>query len=71
VDEGKVHFRGALVAWQGEKSCFYLDSFSFFLSAAMIATIQVVRQPAPANKTLKGFFEDLTSGKVSSSRITR
>jgi DHA3 family macrolide efflux protein-like MFS transporter len=53
---------GALVAWLGEKSCFYLDSFSFFFSAAMIATIHVVRQPAPANKTLKGFFEDLMSG---------
>lgn len=53
---------GALVAWLGEKSCFYLDSFSFFFSAAMIFSIHVVRQPAAANKTLKGFFDDLTSG---------
>jgi len=53
---------GALIAWLGEKLCFYLDSFSFFFSAAMVWTITISRQPAPANKSLKGFFQDLTSG---------
>lgn len=53
---------GALVAWLGERACFYLDSFSFFFSATMIATIQVVREPAPGGKSIGAFWDDLISG---------
>jgi MFS family permease len=53
---------GTLVASLGERWCFYLDSLSFFFSAAMVATINVVRVPAQAGKSLKGFFGELTSG---------
>ena len=53
---------GALIAWLGERTCFYLDSFSFFFSAAMIWTIHYSREPAPGHKSMKGFFQDLTSG---------
>src|SRR5512133_3236466 len=53
---------GALIAWLGERTCFYLDAFSFFFSAAMVWSIAVSRQPAPAHKSMKGFFQDLTSG---------
>jgi MFS transporter, DHA3 family, macrolide efflux protein len=53
---------GALIAWLGERTCFYLDAFSFFFSAAMVWTIGISRQPAPAHKSMKGFFHDLTSG---------
>lgn len=53
---------GALVAALTERSCFYLDAFSFAFSAAMVATIAINRQPAAAQKSLKGFFADLTSG---------
>ena len=54
---------GALVSWLGERSCFYLDSFSFAFSAAMVSTILIMRPAlAAAGKSLKGFFADLTSG---------
>jgi MFS family permease len=53
---------GMLVAWLTEKSCFYLDAFSFFFSAAMIGSLLIERQAAPASSTMKGFFEQLTSG---------
>ena len=53
---------GALIAWLGERMCFYLDSFSFFFSAAMVFTIHYSREPAPGHKSVKGFFQDLLSG---------
>ncbi len=53
---------GALIVWLTEKACFYLDSLSFFFSAAMLSTILITRTPAPGHKTLKGFFADFTSG---------
>ena len=53
---------GALVAWLTEKSCFYLDAFSFFFSAAMVATLLIARAPAAGSRSLRGFFTDLTSG---------
>ncbi|HWE22464.1 MAG TPA: MFS transporter [Myxococcales bacterium] len=34
---------GALVAWLGENSCFWLDTGSFLFSAAMISTLSIVR----------------------------
>jgi len=53
---------GALVAWLTEKSCFYLDAFSFFFSAAMIGSLLFKRDAAPSTNTIKGFFDQLTSG---------
>ena len=53
---------GALVAWLTEKSCFYLDGFSFFFSAAMIGSLLIKRDAAPGTNTIKGFFDQLTSG---------
>ena len=54
---------GALIAVLTEKSCFYLDSFSFLFSAAMVFTITIAHKPAPAGqKSLRGFFSDFTSG---------
>ena len=53
---------GALVAWLTEKSCFYFDAFSFFFSAAMIGSLLIKRDAAPASNTVKGFWEQLTSG---------
>jgi MFS family permease len=55
---------GALVAWLGEKSCFYLDSASFVFSAAMILTLVIVRHrtPSETEKTVKSFTNDFTAG---------
>jgi MFS family permease len=53
---------GALVAWLTEKSCFYLDAFSFFFSAAMIGSLLIERTPTPGSNTVKGFLQQLTSG---------
>lgn len=54
---------GALVAWLSERACFYVDSLSFFFSAAMISTLIIMRAPAKSQgKTLKAFFADFTSG---------
>jgi len=37
---------GALVAWLGESSCFWLDAGSFVFSAGMIASLSIVREAA-------------------------
>ena len=39
---------GLLVQWLGANSCFVLDSFSFFFSAAMVMTLAIHRTPSPA-----------------------
>jgi MFS family permease len=53
---------GALVASLTEKSCFYLDAFSFFFSAAMIGSLLIKRETAKSSNTVKGFLDQLTSG---------
>ena len=54
---------GALVAWFSEKACFYLDSASFIFSAAMVATLTIIRHVSPEqSKTMKGFTHDFTAG---------
>ena len=58
---------GQLVAWLTEKSCFYLDSFSFFFSAAMVGTLIILRPPTPPNPNahpLKAFWSDLKAGNT-------
>lgn len=39
---------GLLVQFAGSNPCFVFDSFSFFFSAAMVATVAIHRTPAPA-----------------------
>ena len=53
---------GALVAWLTEKSCFYIDAFSFFFSAAMVSSLLIRREAAHGSNTVKGFWKQLTSG---------
>lgn len=53
---------GALIGWLGEKSCFYLDSGSFFFSAAMISTLAVVRPSHDREKTLRALTNDFVAG---------
>jgi MFS family permease len=53
---------GAIVAALTEKACFYLDAFSFFFSAAMVATLLIVRETSTSEASVKSFFHQLTSG---------
>ena len=53
---------GALVAWITEKSCFYLDSFSFFFSAAMLSTLTIARPSHDREKTLRALTNDFVAG---------
>jgi len=51
---------GILVAWLGEKSCFYYDVFSFLFSAAMIAAVPIPERPLQARRGLASVVHDLT-----------
>lgn len=51
---------GLLVAWLGEKSCFYYDVFSFVFSAAMIAAVTIPERPLQPSRGLASVFKDLT-----------
>jgi MFS transporter, DHA3 family, macrolide efflux protein len=53
---------GVLVTWLTEKSCFYLDSFSFFFSAAMLSTLAIVRPTHEREKTLRALTNDFVAG---------
>lgn len=53
---------GLLVQWFGANSCFLLDSFSFFFSAAMVFSIAIVRQPAPATSGASSVISSLRQG---------
>ena len=56
---------GAMVAWFGASSCYYLDSLSYVFSASMIATLVIAREPvAPAKDShpLKSVLNDLMAG---------
>jgi MFS transporter, DHA3 family, macrolide efflux protein len=56
---------GAMVAWFGPSSCYYLDSLSFIFSVSMIATLVIAREPvAPAKGShpLKSVLNDLLAG---------
>jgi MFS transporter, DHA3 family, macrolide efflux protein len=54
---------GALIAWLGERVCFYLDTASFVFSAGMIFTLVIVRPPrAPGEKTLRSLSRDFVEG---------
>lgn len=53
---------GALIGWLGEKSCFYLDSFSFFFSATMLSTLAIARPTHDREKTLRALTNDFVAG---------
>jgi len=56
---------GALVQWVGASSCYYIDSASFVVSASIVATLVIAREPvAPAKDShpLKSVFDDLMVG---------
>jgi DHA3 family macrolide efflux protein-like MFS transporter len=54
---------GWLISWLSEKSCFYLDSLSFFYSATIIATLGIVRPPRQnTKKTVRSLTNDFVAG---------
>jgi len=56
---------GLLVYWLGYSSCFYLDSASFFFSAAMLSTIAIVRAinaKDATEKSVSSLIKDYTAG---------
>jgi MFS family permease len=53
---------GLLVATLGPASCFWIDAATFVLSAWMLSTITVGRQPASAVKTVRSVFTELKAG---------
>lgn len=53
---------GALIAWLGDKVCFYLDTGSFFFSAAMISSLAIVRQRPETEKTVASLTQDFMEG---------
>src|SRR5207237_5205560 len=54
---------GALVAWLGESSCFWLDTASFLFSAAMIASLSIVREAAaPRDGSIRALGRDFVEG---------
>ena len=56
---------GLLVYWLGENSCFYLDTVSFFFSAAMLSTLVIVRTTSAkgvGDKSVNSLMKDYTAG---------
>jgi MFS family permease len=53
---------GALIAWLGEKVCFYLDTASFVFSAGMISTLVIARPRVQTDKTVGALTRDFVEG---------
>ena len=53
---------GALIAWLGEKVCFYLDTASFVFSAGMLSTLTILRPRSQTAKTLQSLSRDFVEG---------
>jgi MFS family permease len=54
---------GALISRLGERTCFWLDVFSFIFSAIMISTLTIARAPrAQQEKTLASLTRDFLEG---------
>ncbi len=56
---------GAMVGWFGASSCYYVDSLSFVISASIITTLLITREPVTPSKDshpLKSVLKDLTVG---------
>jgi len=53
---------GALIAWLGEKVCFYLDTASFIFSAGMISSLVILHSRRQTEKTVAALTEDFLEG---------
>jgi MFS transporter, DHA3 family, macrolide efflux protein len=56
---------GAIVAWVGASACYYLDTITFIVSASIIATLVIAREPVVPSKDshpLKAVLDDLLAG---------
>jgi MFS family permease len=53
---------GVLVDWLGGNSCFLLDSASFFVSAALVFSLTIRRQAAPAAATESSVWTSFVAG---------
>jgi MFS family permease len=56
---------GALVAAVGPASCYFLDAGSYFVSAGLILTLTIVREPArpaPGSHPVRAVLDDLGTG---------
>ena len=56
---------GAMVAWFGANSCYYIDTLSFMISASIIATLVIAREPVKPTEgshPLKSVWNDLMAG---------
>jgi MFS family permease len=56
---------GAIVAWFGASSCYYIDTASYLFSASMIATLVIAREPVVPSKDshpVKVVRDDLWAG---------
>ena len=53
---------GMLVGWFGGSFCYYADSASFFISAAMVAGIAIPARAAQPAKNMKSVVADVMSG---------
>jgi MFS transporter, DHA3 family, macrolide efflux protein len=53
---------GALIAWLGEKVCFYLDTASFIFSAGMISTLVILHARRQTEKTVAALTDDFLEG---------
>jgi MFS family permease len=53
---------GLLVQWLGANSCFLIDSLSFFFSAAMVSSIVIHREAAPAGPEAASVIASMKQG---------
>jgi DHA3 family macrolide efflux protein-like MFS transporter len=52
----------ALVGWFGESSCYYADSLTFFISAAILMTLTYHRPVVPSPRGVAAVLKDLGEG---------
>jgi DHA3 family macrolide efflux protein-like MFS transporter len=52
----------ALVGWFGEASCYYADSLTFFISAAILMTLTYHRPVVPSPRGVSAVLKDLGEG---------
>lgn len=53
---------GLLVAWAGEKLCFYLDGLSFVISATLLSRLVIATAASKASRSVRSVFFDLKEG---------
>lgn len=53
---------GALVAFIGANSCFWIDAFSFVFSAVMVFTIVIDHKPTPGQNDVRSIVNSMSEG---------